>query len=477
MSLWNADTWKGKKVTIAGLGAFGGQVAAATFFARLGADVTVTDKKSADDLAEGIALLEGLDVRLVFGGHCEEDFTSADLVVASPAIPEESPYLAAAEAACVQITHEMDIFFLLCRAPIIGVTGSNGKSTTAALLAHLLEHSLTGDRDLPPRRVWLGGNIGRSLLPDVSDITPDDIVVLELSSFQLEDLGALAVSPHGAVVTNLSPNHLDRHKTFENYAAAKRHITLHQASGDFLVLNADDANLATWAQTGAKVTFFGTFAPNRPDGVYVSGSSLVFISEGESRTVAVPGGWKLIGRHNLLNLAAACAAAVELDAVAENALLAAQSFKPLPHRLEPVGQIEGVVFYNDSIATTPESVKVALESFEAPIVLIAGGYDKGLDLSGLARKAAVTVKALVAVGATAETIAAAATRARPALTVFKPASFEEAVRAAFAAAAPGDVVLLSPGCASYDLFANFRVRGDTFRRIVAKLKERQGELQ
>jgi UDP-N-acetylmuramoylalanine--D-glutamate ligase len=463
VTAWDRNTWQGKKVTVAGLGTFGGQVTAAKFFAGLGAKVTVTDKKKREALEVSLGELDGLDIRYVLGSHDDKDFTQADLVVASPAIPETSEYLQKAEKAGVPITHEMDVFFGLCKAPIVAITGSNGKSTTTALLAHIAGKCHKGGK------VWLGGNIGKSLLLDAAVISPRDAVVLELSSFQLEDLGALKVSPHGALVTNLTPNHLDRHVTFEAYADAKRNITRFQSEGDFLVLNADDDNLAGWERTKAKVLYFGKMRAKSRPGVYVSGRSLVFVGEGPDRPMEVPKGWRLRGEHNLMNLAAACAAAGEMGISLADALAAAEDFKSLPHRLEYCATAGGVEFYNDSIATTPESAEVGLDSFTQPIILIAGGYDKGVDLSSFARKAAGRVKALVAIGKTGDAIAAAAKAENAALAILRPATFSEAIMAAYAAAAPGDVVLMSPACASYDMFNNFQERGDIFRRTAIAL--------
>jgi UDP-N-acetylmuramoylalanine--D-glutamate ligase len=467
MTQWTADKWRGKNVTVAGLGTFGGQLAAAKFFAQMGAKVTVTDRKAREALEVSLTELDGLDIRYVLGSHDETDFTNADLIVASPAIPESSVYLAAAEKAGVPVTHEMDMFIEMCRAPIYAVTGSNGKSTTTALLAHILARHFGAAGG--GREVWLGGNIGRSLLLEADRIAPRDIVVLELSSFQLEDLGALHLSPHGAVVTNLSRNHLDRHVTFENYGRAKRNITLFQSEGDFLVLNADDANLAGWEGTRARVLYFGVSREKSRDGVYVSGRSLVSIAGGKRRTAPVGEGWKLMGVHNLMNLAAASAAAVQAGVDFEEGVALAEDFEPLPHRLEYVATINGVSLYNDSIATTPESVEVAFDSFEAPIVLIAGGYDKGLDLAPFAAKAARRVKVLVAIGKTADRIVEAALAERPDLPVIRPKGFVEAIDRAFEAAEPGDVVLMSPACASFDMFNNFEQRGDLFRQHVLEL--------
>lgn len=472
MKAVSAQRWEGARVSVAGLGTFGGQVAAAKYFAARGAAVTVTDTKPAEALAESIHALEGLDVKLVLGRHEREDFTEADLVVASPAIPETSAFLEAAAEAGVPITHEMDIFFELCRAPIIGVTGSNGKSTTTALLAHILRKALEAAGG---PRVWLGGNIGRSLLLETPGIAPDDIVVLELSSFQLDDLGEVGHSPHGAVVTNLSPNHLDRHGTFENYARAKRKITLFQGSGDFLVLNADDENLAGWEETAAQVSFFGAEASCGKNGVFVSGRSLVSITDGARVRTGVPDGWRPVGQHNLLNLAAACAVAGRMGVSLATAAAAAGDFEPLSHRLEHVATVAGIEFYNDSIATTPESTSAALKSFSAPVILIAGGYDKSVDLGAFAEGTGRAVKALVVIGATGEAIAAAAARANPGLPVLKASGMREAVGKAFTAAAAGDVVLLSPACASYDMFVNFEQRGEVFRQEVLAIMDSHGE--
>jgi UDP-N-acetylmuramoylalanine--D-glutamate ligase len=471
---WAEQSWKARKVTVAGLGSFGGQVAAAKFFARLGADITVTDLKEAGSLESGIAELEGCDVRFVLGEHREEDFTGADLVVASPAIREDSPFLLAAAGAGVDITHETDLFFMLCKAPIIGVTGSNGKSTTAALLAHILE-KCPAQAEPPRRKIWLGGNIGRPLLLETDTIDPADLVVMELSSFQLDDLGELDLSPHGAVVTNLSPNHLDRHGTFENYARAKRNITAYQEEDDFLVLNADDPNLSDWRRTHARVTFFGKNGREALKGVFVSEGSFVSITEAGRERASLPGAWQLKGKHNLVNLAAAAQAAAQLGVTLAEALAAAADFRPLPHRLEFVGAVNGVCFYNDSIATTPESAGAALESFTEPVVLIAGGYDKGADLSDFASEAARKAKALVLLGATAPRIEAAAREAKAGAVVVRSADLSEAVNEARALAQAGDVVLLSPACASYDMFENFRHRGDVFRQEVGKLQAKEGD--
>ncbi len=461
--------WKGRRVTVAGLGSFGGQAAVARYFSSLGAIVTITDTKPASELTRGLADIGDLGVRQVLGGHEVADFVEADLIVASPAMPRTSPFLLAAEAAGVPVTHEMDLFFELCRAHIIGVTGSNGKSTTAALLAHILRGHFESPSSRPHRRVWLGGNIGRSLLLEAPRIAQHDIVVLELSSFQLESLAALSVSPQGAVVTNISPNHLDRHGTFEDYVRSKRCIARYQRQGDFLVLNADDNILKGWRETPARVVFFGSDESCGEKGVFVCGRNIVSINENTREEADVPAGWRLIGPHNLQNLAAACAAASCMGVALSEAAHEAGGFEGLPHRLEYVGTTGGVKFYNDSIATTPEAASAALGSFAEPVVLIAGGYDKGADMAAFAQTAAHAAKALVVMGDTARAIAGAAARAGTGIEIICANGLGDAVRKAFALAGPGAAVVLSPACASYDMFSNFQERGEAFAEEVARL--------
>ena len=241
----------GKRITVMGLGLLGGGVGVTRFLARQGADVTVTDLKDAETLAESVAKLDGLPVAFRLGGHVDADFTNADLVVVNPAVPDGSPFLAKAREAGVALETEINLFVKLCPATLIGVTGSNGKSTTVSLLHHLLG---AGDR-----RAWLGGNIGRSLLEDLAAIGPDDLVVLELSSFQLDRLRATRRSPAISVVLNLSPNHLDRHGTVEAYAHAKQAILANQRPTDFALLNADCPAVSAWDTVGrGSALYFST---------------------------------------------------------------------------------------------------------------------------------------------------------------------------------------------------------------------------
>ena len=451
------------QVTVMGLGLFGGGVAACRYFVERGARVTATDLRSAEELRESVQALAGLPITFHLGGHREEDFRRADVVVASPAVPPESPYLELARSAGARIETEVGLFVRQCPAPVVGVTGSNGKSTTAALVAEVLETR--------PGRVWLGGNIGRPLLMELDRIGAGDWVVLELSSFQLEYLEEPSYSPQVALVTNLSPNHLDRHGTLARYISAKQHILTHQRPADVAVLNADDPEVCRWAaRTPGTTLFFGLRGPVRA-GCYLEDDRVVArlscVRWRSSKTLQP----KLLGEHNLSNVLAAVTVGVALGVELDSAVERVNQFPGLPHRLELVAEVAGVRFYNDSVATTPESTLAALAAFSEPIVLIAGGKDKGMDYGPLAREAARRTRAVVLLGAVAPRLAQlirheAPETGGPAVRVVE--SLAEAVAEARRAARPGDIVLLSPGCSSLDMFRNFEERGNLFRELVLK---------
>ncbi len=429
---------RGKRVTVVGLGHFGGGIGVTRWLCGQGARVTVSDRAPAEQLTDALGQIEGLAVTLHLGGHEERDFTEADLLVVSPAVPKDLPPIAAAERAGVPRTTELNLFLERCRCRIVGVTGTVGKSTTAAMAGAILA------RRFPTH---VGGNIGRSLLADLPAIAPDHVVVLEMSSFQLEDVPLVGVSPHVAVVTNLSPNHLDRHGTMAAYAAAKKNIFRYQSPDDVLVLNAACEATAAWAEE----------APGRVERFDPSGAQF---------ELAVP------GRHNQANAETAWAAARPFGVRREEAAAALRGFGGLPHRLAFVGERHGVEYYNDSKCTTPEGAIVALEAF-APrrAVVIAGGYDKGAGFERLGEALAARAKAVVAMGATREKIIAAIEAAGAAAppAVHRAGSLEEAVALAAAAAGPGDVVLLAPACASYDMFTNYERRGEAFAAVVSAL--------
>jgi len=453
------DDWSGKRVTVMGLGLFSGGVAVTKFLVRHGASVTVTDLKTEDELHTSAGDISNLGVRLVLGRHDERDFTDTDCVIRSPAVRGDSPFVAAAQAAGVPVTSETNLFFQYCRGRIIGITGSNGKSTTTALLGGMLTEA-----GLP---CLVGGNIGRSLIERVDDITPRHLVVMELSSFQLDDLGPLAVSPFGAVVTNLSPNHLDRHPTYEDYARAKQNILRFQGPEGFAVLNADCQDLSSWKPVCERKRTFSIRAVG-DDGAYVDGDELVLASDGKRKGFLRKDEIPIPGNHNLENVLAAAAAADVVGASAEAIALWVRRFKGLPHRLEHIVCADGIDWYNDSDATTPESTIRGLQSFDGPVVLIAGGYDKEVDFSELAEEICGSVRVLILIGQTAQLIAdcVGAADGERRVTVERASSLEDAVDRALAVVRRGDVVLLSPACASTDMFANFVERGERFSDLV-----------
>ncbi len=460
------DNLKGRRVTLVGLGQFGVGEGAADFLASHEADLTVTDLKPMEELSAVVERLGHDNITYHLGSHSMSDVENADLVVANPAVPRDAPILKSAEQAGVPITSPMNMFLALCPAPIVGVTGSNGKSTTTSMVGAMVKR--TG------HRTWVGGNIGRSLLPNLDEISADDRVVLELSSFQLQDTAALQWSPHVSVVTNLSLNHLDRHGTFQNYVAAKKNIGAFQSEDDALILNASDPRVAEWANEdwGGETLFFDARSNT---GEPVVGMSLRFnkmvwhrsdLFEVVCSRHAIP----LAGQHNVENALAAAAAARCIGVRSSHIMAALRNFKALEHRIQFLGEIDGVSLYDDSLSTTPESTIAALRSMRRPVTLIAGGYDKELPLEPMAEAVAEVAEVLVTIGETGPVLARktreAGARGGMAPPVREAHTLEEALEAAMDLSMPGSVVLFSPGCASYDMFDNCVERGNIFQKLV-----------
>ncbi len=461
--------FRDKKITVFGLGLFGGGAGLARYLRRRGARLVVTDLKTEEQLARSLTSLDTPDappMELHLGGHREDDFRDVDMVMVNPAVPKDSRFLQIARDSNVPLETEMNLFFKLCRAPIVGVTGTKGKSTTTALTGEMLRHQ--------GRKVWVGGNIGLgySLLEHVDEIDAGDVVVLELSSFQLEDLGELEMSPHVSVVTNIAPNHLDRHKSYREYIEAKKSIIHFQGPDDYCVLNLDDEELRKWpAETGAKVCWFSTKEAVE-DGASLKDGKIRLRLGGEGRReaeVSALSEVKIPGAHNVANILTASCAAFLMDADGKHIDAALKEFSGLEHRLEFVREIDGVRYYNDSIATTCESAIAGIRAFETPVVVIAGGYDKGVPFDNFAEECAKQTKCVILIGKTAQTIGELINRAKDGRgtpeVLFAP-SLEEAVRSAGIASQSGDTVLLSPACASYDMFVNFVERGRQFKSLV-----------
>ena len=426
-----------RRVTVVGLGRFGGGIGVTKWLCAQGAKVTVSDRASAEQLGDSVRQLAGLDVSLHLGAHGEADFLKADLLVVSPAVPKDLPLLTAARDAGVLRTSEINLFLQRCPAPIVGITGSAGKSTTTAMTGAILRTKL-------PTHV--GGNIGGSLLQELDNVNSQDVVVMELSSFQLEDLPIISISPHVALVTNLSGNHLDRHGTMEAYADAKKNIFRFQQPEDVLILNRECQAIQPWASE----------APGKVE---------YFHPAGKAFELRVP------GSHNQANAQAAWCAAKRFDVPREDAAGALARFRGLAHRLELIAERNGVRFVNDSKCTTPEGAVMALNAFEARrAILLVGGYDKGADFANLAETIVRCAKAIVVMGASREKILSALDKcALPGdVSVRQVDCLGAAVSAAMELAEAGDVVLLSPACASYDQFNNYEERGEAFARLVRR---------
>lgn len=459
----------GKRVVVMGLGRFGGGIGVARWLCEQGAHVLVTDLSTEADLAQSVASLEDLRLDYRLGGHDPADLDGCDLIVVSPAVDKrKSGFFQTAVAKGVPWTSEMTLFLERCCARIVGITGTAGKSTTTAMVGAILEVA----RQAPGwrhGRVWLGGNIGRSLLADLSSMTPDDVVVLELSSFQLEDAARLGKSPDLALVTNVRENHLDRHGSLQAYAAAKGNIYRFQPRRGWLALPFDDGVdlLPGGWEDKPRLYRFGADSETGKARIECRNNN-----RSETELVEIP--LKVPGLHNVRNAAGALAIARMLGVADAVALPALAEFGGLPHRLEFVREHRGVRYYNDSKATSPEAAMTSLRAFDCPVVILVGGSDKGGSFGDFGEYLIKNAKAVVCMGQTGPAIETALRKAetRQDSTSPRPAvnhtseNFSDAVESARDLAERGDVVLLSPACASFDWFSNYEDRGEQFKRIV-----------
>lgn len=456
-----------QSVTVMGLGRFGGGVGAVQYLLSQNAKVTLTDLQSTDSLQDSLAQVEVDRLEnLILGRHREEDFVTADLIVANPGVVAHSNrYLYAAQRACVPITTEVNLFWERCRGKKIVVTGTVGKSTTAALIHYLLNSAgLTA---------YLGGNIGVSLLPEVEKIGPDDWVVLELSSFQLAYLDELQPSPEISVVTNFFPNHLDWHGDLAAYRDAKQAAVRWQNKEQFFVCNADSEEVLNW-KTNAIHIFFGRNAHIIQEAVWIEDDHLQMRIGYEGARIEVaslPAEYQ--PQHQQYNLAAALAVVSLCEINIADQIDSLASFRQLPHRLEPVAELNGIRYVNDSKATTVNATMAALESISEPVVLIAGGKDQRVDVSQLCQLISDKVKAVALIGDTALIMALLLPEFRSGLPYSTHNTLESAFRWCHKHAEAGDVVLLSPGCSSDSQFLNFEDRGRQFRQLVSSLSNQE----
>ena len=443
---------KNKSVAIIGIGV--SNLPLIRLLAGEGCDVTACDKRSADALGEIFTELSALGVKFKLG----EDYLSEldfDVIFRTPGL--HPMFLDKAKEQGSIVTSEMEAFFALCPCRIIAITGSDGKTTTSTLISELLKTE--------GYRVHLGGNIGKPLLCEVSEMGKDDIVVLELSSFQLHSMDC---HPDVAVITNISPNHLDVHPSYEDYQLAKKNIFLRQEENDRLVLNFDNDITASYAdEAKSDVSYFSRFkyvdkgCCVKDEAIFLNGGKIV-----DKADILLP------GEHNVENYMAAIAATQGLVST-ESIISVAKNFGGVEHRIELVRVYKGVRYYNDSIASSPSRTVAGLKSFKEKIILIAGGYDKKIGFEPLAEEAVKSVKALYLCGHTADKIKTAVESAEgyeeSALPIYVFDDFTETVLAAAAAASEGDVVMMSPACASFDKFKNFAERGKRFKEIIGGL--------
>ena len=449
---------KGKKVLVVGLGKSG--LAAALFLRRRGAYVTVSDVRSAETLANDIPALLDEGIMVETGGHGLLTFRRQDLIVVSPGVPLDTPELAQVRSFGLPVIGELELAARFLKGRTVAITGSNGKTTTTTLLGEILKKA-----GFP---TLVGGNIGVPVVGLIDQSTDETWSVLEVSSFQLESTEQF--HPNIAVILNITPDHLDRHGSFENYALAKERIFAAQNARDFAVLNADNARAADAAtRSAAKVYWFSVEHPVK-QGAWLEEGFVVYRTARDAATERVMPlrGIPLKGAHNVENVLAAVAAARLAGAPAEAIRSAIESFQAVEHRLEFVAAINGVEFYNDSKATNVDATAKAVAAFQSGIHLILGGKDKGSDYTLLAQLLRERVRAVYTIGSAAAKIES---HLRGVVSIHSCGTLDNAVSAAASAARPGDVVLLAPACSSFDQFENYEHRGRIFKELVG---ERRG---
>ena len=443
-----------KRVLVVGLGRSG--VASALFLKSRGARVTVSDAKSEDELRDEIPALLDQGIAVETGGHGERTFQNQDLIVVSPGVPSDAQALEQARALGQPIVGEIQLASEFLPGPLVAITGSNGKTTTTTLVGEILRSGAL--------KTLVGGNIGTPAISLVSEATVQTVIVLEVSSFQLETIETFR--PRIAVVLNVTPDHLDRHRTFVAYVDAKARIFLNQQPEDFAVLNRDDATCADLAaRTRAQVVWFSR-RREVERGAFLDRGQILFRRDGRREEIMPASEIPLKGAHNLENVLAAVSAGRLMGVAPEKIRIAVAGFRAVEHRLEYVATVGGVEYYNDSKATNVDATIKALESFPADVHLILGGKDKGSDYTVLRDLLRERVKSVYTIGAAADKIQS---QIEGVVNSRRSETLEVAVKQAAASAEPGDVVLLAPACASFDQFQNYEHRGRVFKQLVRGL--------
>lgn len=448
---------KGKNVVVVGLARTG--AATAGFLARRGACVTVSELRPADALAPLIDSLRPLGVEFECGGHQEATFLRADLIVPSPGVPLNVPALEAARRKRIEIISELELAWRFLRGTVVAITGSNGKTTTTALLGKIF--SAAG------RTTHVGGNIGTPAITLLDAASDTSVTVLEVSSFQLEAISSFR--PRVAALLNLTPDHLDRHASMRDYIAAKARLFGYQQGDDFAVFNADDSQCTALAPEVRAQRFWFSRQRRLDLGAYLDGDWIAFANGPAQERVLDRSAIRLKGTHNLENVLAAVCAARLLDVRAEAIRRAVAAFEGVEHRLEFVAEVNGVAFYNDSKATNVDAAIKAIDAFPGNLIVILGGKDKGSDFRPLRAELAGRARHVLLIGAAREKLA---TQLRDGFPLEQVETLPEAVARAAELACAGDTVLLAPACASFDQFENFEQRGRVFKEEVRKLAAR-----
>ncbi len=465
----NIDFFKGKRVTVFGLGLHGGGVGAVKFLVSHGARVIVTDIKTRQQLATSLEKIKGLkNVEYILGQHRAEDFTKVDMVIKTPPAPWNNKHIKLALENNVPVEIDSSLFFKFCKNPIIGVTGTKGKTTTATIIYEILKSA-----GKSPVKVGIGQ---ASVLDKLDILKKDSIVVFELSSWRLSALGRIKMSPHIAVFKNILPDHMNYYQSMEKYLQDKKNIFLYQNPKDWLVINNDDEILkGIMGEAGSQIIKFSNSPIMNGHSVFVDNNSIYLNDGNDAKELIKIEDIKIKGKHNASNVMAAAGAAYAYGIALPEIKKAILEFKGIPHRREFAREFKGVEYYNDSAATIPQAVISAIESFNKPVILIAGGNDKELDFSELGEIIAKKVKGVVFLkGSATEKIMIQVKKNLPDSEKeeeFKIVdSMDKAVEIATHSAEEGDVVLLSPGAASFGLFLNEFDRGNKFKEAADRLK-------
>lgn len=456
---------RGKKITVMGLGLHGGGIGTVRFLHSAGAKVTVTDMKSKEELAASLEKLKELKgIEYVLDQHRPGDFSQADMILKTPPVPWDNKYVKIALDKKIPVEIDSSLFFKLCKNPVIGVTGTRGKTTTASLIYEILK--VAGKN---PVKVGIGQV---SVLDKLSSLKKDSVVVFELSSWRLSALGRHKLSPKISVLTNIYPDHLNYYKNMDAYIADKKQIFLHQKASDVCVFNWDDEILNKFEpETKFELIKFSQNKISNGKSVFIDGEA-IYLNDGiDEKKVLDVAEVKIRGRHNLSNVLAAIGAAYAFGADIRSIRKAVVEFSGLPHRLEFVREWNGVKYYNDTAATSPEGAISGINSFAESVILICGGADKKLDMTQMAKAICEKAKGLIFLkGEATDKLVAAIKKISPDYCGFEVvSSMEKAVELAKNASESGDVVLLSPGAASFGFFLNEFDRGDKFRAAVKKL--------